>query len=141
MKANSWFPFWFLSSRPLNVQGQQSKQQNKVLNLFKANKEDFRTTVVLVSLLLVLNRFHTLFRCYYCWFRTSKCGQSLNLLWVNTCSKLSIMILEQGLQINLSTWRLQKKFLLIPLFLTNFRYCSYSNPKEQKVLNVWKIFC
>ena len=46
MKANSWFPFWFLSSRPLNVQGQQSKQQNKVLHLFKANNEDFRTTPV-----------------------------------------------------------------------------------------------
>ena len=29
--------------------------------------------VVLVSLLLTLNIFHSLFRCFYCWFWTSKC--------------------------------------------------------------------
>ena len=44
-------------------QSQQWKHQGDVWNLFKVN---------LVSLLLTLNRFHTLFWCFHCWLRSSK---------------------------------------------------------------------
>ena len=45
------------------------KLPNHCLNLFFPMLPD----VVLVSLLLTLNRFHTLFWCVYCWLWTSKC--------------------------------------------------------------------
>ena len=54
-------------SRYLLVQSQQCKHQNSVWNLFKVYNKDTRTTsltlfidVILMSLLLTLNRFHTL---------------------------------------------------------------------------------
>ena len=42
--------------------------------------------VILMSLLLTLNRFHTLLCCFYCWLWTSKCrlGKSkLHNNWIN----------------------------------------------------------
>ena len=41
--------------------------------LLKVNIKNLITSdVVLVSLVLTLNRFHTLFWCFHCWLRTSK---------------------------------------------------------------------
>ena len=59
-------------SRHLLVQKQQWKHQNNVWNLFKVNNKDTRR-LVLVSLLLSLNRIHTLFWCYHCWLWISNC--------------------------------------------------------------------
>ena len=60
-KFVSWILCWkSLLSRHLLVQSQQGKYQNNVNN------------VVLVSFLLTLNRFHTLFWCFDCWLWTSK---------------------------------------------------------------------
>ena len=54
------------------VLNQKWKHQNNVLNLFKVNKNTI-TDFVLVSSLLHLSRFYTLFRCFHCWIWTSKC--------------------------------------------------------------------
>ena len=60
------------SRRYLLFQRQQWKHQKNVWNLFKVNKNDVNDAL-LASLLLTLNRFHTL-RCYFhCWLWTSKC--------------------------------------------------------------------
>ena len=49
-------------SQHLYVQSQQSKQEKMVRNLVNVTYK-----VVLVSLLLTLNRYHTLFWCFHCW--------------------------------------------------------------------------
>ena len=73
------------------VQSQQWKHQNNVWNLFKANNKDIErcqmkwfvrivngfqpltsSNIVLMSLLLTLNRFRTLFWCFHCWRWTIK---------------------------------------------------------------------
>ena len=49
---------------------------NNFWNLFKVKNVDTKTTAmmsVLISLLLTLKGFHTLFRFFYCWLWTSKC--------------------------------------------------------------------
>ena len=49
------------------------------IHLFKFNNENTRTVCQIRSKLtiktqmLFLNRFHTLFWCFHCWLRTSKC--------------------------------------------------------------------
>ena len=78
------FLFWTLSIylfawTPANilVEGQKLKHRSNVWNLFKVNNKDTRQNdvddVVLLSLLLTWNRFHTLIWCFYCWLWTSKC--------------------------------------------------------------------
>ena len=47
--------------------------KNNVWNLFKLNNKDMAIGVVLVSLFLTLNGFHTLSWYFYCWLWTSKC--------------------------------------------------------------------
>ena len=69
LKQCHWCP-----RRHLLVQSQQWKNENIVRNLFKANKSrHLNNNVVLVSLLLALNRFQTLFSCFRCYLWTSKC--------------------------------------------------------------------
>ena len=53
------------------VQSEQWKHYNNVWNLFKANRENISLT---------LNRFHTLFWCFHCWLRKSKCRLGLQCL-------------------------------------------------------------
>ena len=70
----------------LLVQSQQCKLKNKVWNLLKADV----IGVVLVSLLLFLNRFHTLPCCFHCWLWISKCWQGplphfYQLTTIQTC--------------------------------------------------------
>ena len=48
--------------------------------------------VVLVSLLLTLNRFQTLFWCFRCWLWTSKCTLRRSSVFVN--SKVYCLLLE-----------------------------------------------
>ena len=66
-------------------QSQQWKHQNNVWNVFKV------TTAV--SLMLTLNRFHTLFWCFHCWIWSSKfhLGSFIwvhsVLQWVLSCSE------------------------------------------------------
>ena len=60
----------------LLVLSQQWKHQKNVWNLFKFNNKRHLNDVIdaiLVDLLFILNRFHTLFWCFHCWFWTSKC--------------------------------------------------------------------
>ena len=50
-----------------NKDNKLSLIDNKTINMFKVNNKDTRTSgVVLVSLSLTLNIFHTLFYCFYC---------------------------------------------------------------------------
>ena len=66
-----WISVNMLENSPyLLVQSQQWKHQNDVWNLFKVN--DKVNHVVLVSILLTWNTFHTLSWCFYCWLWTSK---------------------------------------------------------------------
>ena len=50
--------------------------------------------VFLVSLLLTMNRFHTLLWCFHCWLWTNKCwvGHSINVLMKNWRNLLSMML-------------------------------------------------
>ena len=53
----------------------RERKNSANIYLFKFNNKDHQNhvnDVVLVSLLLTLNRFHTLFWCSYCWLWTSK---------------------------------------------------------------------
>ena len=68
-----------LPSRYLLVKSQEWKHQDNVWNLFKISNKDFRD-VVLVSLLLTLNGFHTLFWYFHCRLRTSKYRQGIIIL-------------------------------------------------------------
>ena len=71
----------------LLFRSQQWKHSKKVWNLFKVkNKhQDYIKDVVLVSLLLTLKKFYTLFWCFYCWLWTMKCRLDSLLLgrWNN----------------------------------------------------------
>ena len=74
-----------LPRKHLFVQIQQWKRQTNVWNFFKFKNKDTRTIslnytieVVLGSLFLTLNRFHTLFRCFHFYLQTNK--YLLNLL-------------------------------------------------------------
>ena len=81
---------FFLSNWHLFVQNQQWKQQNNVWSPFKVNNRHTRTIlVVLVSLLVTLNIFHTLFCCFYCWFWTSKCRLGCPLLICTSSCRLT----------------------------------------------------
>ena len=42
------------------------------------NRTNSVNNVVLVYLFLILKRFHTFFRCFYCWFWASKCRRVLS---------------------------------------------------------------
>ena len=55
--------------------------------------------IILVSLLLTLSRFHTLFWCFHCWLWTNKCqlGQSVSVKKF-TCSKVESKIVEKGVR-------------------------------------------
>ena len=59
----------------LNLFKANQKHQNNMWNLFKANNKQNRTKSL--TLLLTLNRFHTFFWCFCCWFWTSKCRLGL----------------------------------------------------------------
>ena len=49
-------------SNTIKTESQQQKHQNNVSNLFKVNYKDTGTTsMTSLSLMLTLNRFHTLF--------------------------------------------------------------------------------
>ena len=82
-KENYWNLFTVSSksnrsvpSRHLFVQSQQQNPQHNMWNLFKVNNEETKTTsfdIYLVFSLLTLNRSHTLFCWFYCWFWTSEC--------------------------------------------------------------------
>ena len=70
--------------------------KNKVWKMFKDtrnNNKDTRKTppncVILVSLLLTLNIFHTLCKCFYCWISTCNCrlGLTLLALWFSQALK------------------------------------------------------
>ena len=56
----------------LPAQSQQWKHQINEWNLFKINNKDV-IYVVLGSLLLTLNSFHTFFLCFHSWIWKSKC--------------------------------------------------------------------
>ena len=71
--------FW-LPIRYLFVQSQQWKHPNNVLNLFKVNSKDIRTTSF--TLLWTLNRFHTLLWCFHFWKWTSKLRLAKLLIYI-----------------------------------------------------------
>ena len=64
----------------------------------KASKQHH--DVVLVSLLLTLNRFHTLFWCFHCWLQTSKyqLGLLLTRNQQNTINTISLRIVFENQQ-------------------------------------------
>ena len=66
-----------VATQSLIVYSQKWRHQNSVSNLLKVINTDTRhqndvIAVVLASLLLILNKFHTLFWCLHCWLWTSK---------------------------------------------------------------------
>ena len=66
---------YFPVSQYLLIQIQQWKHHNKLWNLFRVTKID--NEIILVSLLLTLSRFHTLFSRFFCWLWASWCRLGL----------------------------------------------------------------
>ena len=86
-------------------------------NLFKINNEV--TDVALVSLLITLNRFYTLFWCFYCWLWTSKCRLGLvSKHW--SC----VFLLENPCFTFRERWRFHLKYFSITI--THFTPMLYS---------------
>ena len=67
--ANNFLKLQGQPSRYLLVQDQRLKHRNNTLILFKVSNKDTRVTALTSfwSLLLILNRFHTLLCCFHCW--------------------------------------------------------------------------
>ena len=58
----------------LAVPGEQSIHQSNTWNLFKVNNKETWTTSLTLILVLTLNRFHTLFYCFYIGFEQANVG-------------------------------------------------------------------
>ena len=69
-----------LHSRHLFFQSQHLKQQKcvKFVQSLRKGYQNKVNHVILVYILLTLNRIHTLFWCFLCWFWTSKCRLGSN---------------------------------------------------------------
>ena len=78
---------WKLQSTPsphLLIQSQQWKHQNKARNIVKVNNKRIKVNdIVMLSLLLTLNIFHTLLQCFHCWIWTSRCQLVTLNYWPN----------------------------------------------------------
>ena len=72
LKLNVFHTQYTVPSRQLLVQSQRLKRQNNVWNPLKITNKDIRTTSLTSSgwfwcyLLLILNVFHTLLKCFHC---------------------------------------------------------------------------
>ena len=114
------------NTQPLIVQSQQWKHQKNVNNI------DTRTTL-LVSLLLILNRFHTLLWCFNCWLWTCKYWLEMKSDLVGMFSHLlnvdetfcDLKICLQGNQ-SLTMKGMQSKSLLWKSNRESHLYCMFS---------------
>ena len=78
-------------SRDILVQSQQWKHQSNVWNLFKVNNKDTRTS-------MTLNRFHSLFWCFYYWLPAGK-------WWFNTDYYVRALLHLIGHKIKGPVWK------------------------------------
>ena len=64
----------------LKVNNRNTRTMREICSKLTIKIPEWRQWRFLVSLLLTLNRFHTLFWCFYCWLKTSNCrlGKSLS---------------------------------------------------------------
>ena len=81
--VNLFYESLTLPSQYLLTQSEQWKYHNNGWNMFQFNNKHTTNDanyVVLMSLLLTLNKFHTLFCCFHCWIWTSTCQLGTKLL-------------------------------------------------------------
>ena len=91
--------------------------------------------VVLVSLLLTLNIFHTLFYCFYCWLWVGKCRLSLLDIFSNRLINLYRMETSYYLpDQKIAKYKIIKKNFCFLFFLkVSLSYCLKEFPRERNI--------
>ena len=125
-----------LPSQHLLVQSRQWKHQNNVRNLFKVNNNV--SDIVPGSLLLILEKLHTMFSCFHCWIWASKCRveylpAGFNYIRYffsiyNLCLSLTILISHNVLV-----------FLLLTVNMFLLTKCKSKIPKLSNLAIIWTV--